>query len=220
MGTGSISEEILKKEKICRMKKVKKGNYGYIRFQKKKTLLITLLLFAIPLTIYATGFIITKTRLNLFTFVAILGCLPACKSMVSLIVILMQKSAPRQIFEETRRISSGLTTAYELVFTTYEHTSPVNALVICGNQILCYTPDEKTDNSHLEKHISRILTANGYSGTLPKVMKDYKKFLQRVEEISRKQDVLREGISFTPDDRYPNLSREELILHVLLAISL
>ena len=62
------------------MKKVKKGNYGYIRYQRKKRLLVTLVMFAIPLVIYVTGYIQTKTRLNLFTFVAILGCLPASRS--------------------------------------------------------------------------------------------------------------------------------------------
>ena len=51
------------------MKKVKKGNYGYIRYERKKRLLVTLVMFAIPLLIYVTGYIQTKTRLNLFTFV-------------------------------------------------------------------------------------------------------------------------------------------------------
>ena len=56
------------------MKKTKKGTYGYIRNERKRRLLITLASFAIPLIIYVTGYIQTKTRLNLFTFVAILGC--------------------------------------------------------------------------------------------------------------------------------------------------
>ena len=61
------------------MKKVEKGSYGYIQYQKKKRLLVTFILFLIPLVIFATGLIQTKTRLNLFTVVAIVGCLPACK---------------------------------------------------------------------------------------------------------------------------------------------
>ena len=50
------------------MKKTKKGTYGYIRNERKRRLLITLASFAIPLIIYVTGYIQTKTRLNLFTF--------------------------------------------------------------------------------------------------------------------------------------------------------
>ena len=71
--------------------KVQKGNFGYIRAQKKKRVLVTIVLFAIPLMIFFTGLAITKTRLNLFTFVAVMGCLPASKSAVGMILMLMQK---------------------------------------------------------------------------------------------------------------------------------
>ena len=53
-----------------------KGEFGYIKSQKIKRGLITLVMFAIPITIFLTGFFITKTRLNMFTFVAIMGCIP------------------------------------------------------------------------------------------------------------------------------------------------
>ncbi len=202
------------------MKKVKKGTYGYIKYQKIRTFIITFILFLIPLVIYATGYIQTKTRLNLFTIVAILGCLPACKSLVALIMIMMQKSVPQDIYEQAKKANGDLVAGYELVFTAYEHTTPVNTLIICGDQIVCYTPDEKTDTAYLEKHITRILTVNGFPSVQVKVMKDLKKYLQRAGEIRSRQEHFREDIEFTPDERYPELSREELIFHTLLAISL
>lgn len=202
------------------MKKVKKGTFGYIKYQKKKTFLITFILFLIPLVIYVTGYIQTKTKLNLFTFVAILGCLPACKSLVGLIMIMMQKSIDTATYEAARKANGNLVSGYELVFTAYEHTTPVNALLVCGDQVVCYTPDEKADTAYLEKHISKILTINGYSSAQVKVMTELKKYCQRASEICQKQGHYREDISFTPDERYPDLSREELIYHTLLAISL
>lgn len=202
------------------MKKVKKGTYGYIKYQKIRTFLITFVLFLIPLVIYVTGYIQTKTRLNLFTIVAILGCLPACKSLVALIMIMMQKSVPQDIYEQAKRANGDLVAGYELVFTAYEHTTSVNTLIICGDQIVCYTPDEKTDVAYIEKHITRILTVNGFPSVQVKVMKDLKKYLQRAGEIRSRQEHFREDIEFTPDERYPELSREELIFHTLLAISL
>ena len=48
-----------------------KGEFGYIKSQKIKRGLITLVMFAIPIIIFLTGLFITKTRLNMFTFVAI-----------------------------------------------------------------------------------------------------------------------------------------------------
>lgn len=202
------------------MKKKKKGSYGYIKYAKCRTFLITFVLFAIPLVIYVTGYLQTKTRLNLFTFVAILGCLPACKSLVGLIMILMQKPMPADKYREASAAAGELVAGYELVFTAYEHTTPVNALVVCGDQLVCYTPDEKTDIAYIEKHLSRILTMNGFASVQPKVMKDFRKYLQRVSEIAGRAEHYREEIEFTPDERYPELSREELIFHTLLAISL
>ena len=86
--------------------------------------------------------------------------------------------------------------------------------------MVCYTPDEKTDISYIEKHLSRILTVNGFASAQPKVIRDFRRYLQRVSEIAGRAEHYREGIEFTPDERYPDLSREELILHTLLAISL
>lgn len=202
------------------MKKVKKGSYGYIRYEKKKRFLVTLILFAIPLAIFITGYVTTKTKANLLTVVALVGCLPACKSMVGLIMIFMQKSMKRTLYDEARKAAGNLVAGYELVFTAYEHTTPVNALVVCGHHIVCYTPEEKADTAYLEKHISKILSANGYTSEEVKVMKDFRKYIQRISDISRRQEHYREGITFTPDERYPDLSREELIYHTLLAISL
>ena len=44
------------------MKKVNKGDYGYIRYEKKKRLLITVALFLIPLAAFLAAFLITGTK--------------------------------------------------------------------------------------------------------------------------------------------------------------
>ena len=202
------------------MKKVKKGNHGYISYQKIRTLLITFLLFAVPILIYVSGVIYFKTNLNVCTIIAAVGCIPACKSLVSLIMISMQRPISDQMTAEIAQMAPDLLIAYELVMTTYEHTYPVNALAICGTQVVAYTPDEKAVPAELEKHLTRILTVNGLPQAQPKVMKDYKKFLQRIHDLNQKCNQLRDGIEFTPDSRYPDLGFEELIYHNMLAISL
>lgn len=202
------------------MKKVTKGHYGYIKYEKKKRFLITLVLFMIPLLIYVSAYLYTKTTSNLLTIVAIVGCLPACKSMVGLIMMMMQKPVTREHYQEAEKARGDLVGGCELVITAYEHTSPVNAAIVCGDQIVCYTPDEKTDPAYLEKHISKIMSANGFTSVQVKVMKDFRQYLQRVSTIRDRQEHYRKGISFTPDERYPELTRDEVIWHTLLAISL
>ena len=202
------------------VKKVKKGNIGYISYEKKRRILVTLIMFLIPITIYVSGWVYHGTRENLLTVVAIVGCLPACKQMVGLIMIFMQKPMEKEKYEQAKKAQGNLTGGYELVFTAYEKNTPVNALVVCGNQIVCYTPEAKADVSFLEKHISSIMAANDFKSVQVKVMKEFKQYLQRVNTLCEKQDHYREGLEFTPDERYPDLSRDELIYHTLLAIAL
>ena len=55
------------------MKKVNKGDYGYIRYEKKKRLLITVALFLIPLAAFLAAFLITGTKKNIITVIAMVG---------------------------------------------------------------------------------------------------------------------------------------------------
>ncbi|MCD8398328.1 MAG: hypothetical protein LUD12_14310 [Lachnospiraceae bacterium] len=202
------------------MKKVKKGTRGYISYEKKKRFLMTLLMFILPLGIYIIGYVTVKSRLNLFTVIAILGCLPACRSMVGLIMMLMQRPMPDDRYDAIKQAAGSLTVGYELAITAYEHTSLVEAAVICGDQVVCFTADEKTDIAYLEKHIRQMLSSNGFTEAQVKVMKDLKPYLQRVSVLAKNPEKYREGLSFTPDERYPGLSRDEVIYQTLLAISL
>ena len=182
--------------------------------------MITLASFAIPLIIYVTGYIQTKTRLNLFTFVAILGCIPAAQAMVSFIMIAMQKPFSQKNYEMSSAAAGNLTAAYEMIFTAYEHTTNVGALVVCGDHMWCVTRQMTRANRQNWKHIGKLLTANGFGDVQVKVMKDMKNYVNRVKDICAKQDYLREGLTFTPDSRYPDLTRDEMVLHILLAICL
>lgn len=202
------------------MKKVKKGNFGYISYEKKRRSLVTLILFLIPITIYISGYLYHGTKENILTVVAIVGCLPACRSMVGVIMMMMQKPMKKELYEQAKKAHGDLVGGYELVITGYEHTIPVSAVVVCGDQIVGYTPDGEADAGYLEKHISKIMAANGYTSVKVKIMKEFKQYLQRVSGICEKQEHYREGLSFTPDSRYPDLSRDEVIYHTLLAISL
>ena len=68
-----------------------KGMRDYLKTQKNYEIARTILYFAISLTLFVAGWIATGKRENLLTVVAVLGCLPACKSMVDMIMFLKHK---------------------------------------------------------------------------------------------------------------------------------
>ena len=71
---------------------------------------MTIGMFAISLAIFIMGYISTKTNANYLTVVAVLGCLPASKCAVSLIMFLKAKecsSEDKDMIEAARRQTSG-----------------------------------------------------------------------------------------------------------------
>ena len=67
------------------MKKKEKGQPGYIKWRKEKYLIGTIAEFAVVIALVVLGYVQTKTKLNLLTVVAVVGCLPASKMLVEFI---------------------------------------------------------------------------------------------------------------------------------------
>ena len=199
--------------------KVRKGDYGYIAAEKKKRILITAALFAAPLLIFFSAMIYFKTRLTVWTVIAVVGCLPACKSVVSLIMIFRAKPVAPQVYQEISKHAGELVMSYEMYMTFYEKSGYLDAVAVCGNTVVGYTSDPKADIAYLAEQSQKIIRKNGYKVDV-KILRDLKPYLERLDSMNEHKESLRNGIKFTPDERYPDLSREELIKHTILAICL
>ena len=147
-----------------------KGEFGYIKSQKIKRGLITLVMFAIPIIIFLTGLFITKTRLNMFTFVAIMGCIPAARAATGFIMMLMQKPASEALKEKIERVNENVRILYDMTFTAYQKTVPVDAVAVSGTQVIGYVSSEKADLSFGEEHI-----------------REKKRFLDQLKQMNQKQ---------------------------------
>lgn len=199
--------------------KIKKGDYGYIHSQKIKRVLLTLGLFALPLAAFVGGYLITGTKKNLITVVAVVGCLPACRSFVGAIVMFMQKPMKESVYREIQSHAGDLTMCYEMYLTTYEKSTFVESFAVCGNKVIGYSSRIEGSAEFVEQHVRKILKHNGYK-TEVKVMTQLKPYLDRLDHLNSHKEELRRDIPFQPDERYPDLTREELIMHTILAISL
>ena len=107
------------------IKKAVKGTFGYLDAQKKRVFLRTVIYFAIPLSLLAAGIISTGSRRNLLTVVAILGCLPACKSLVNLILYCRTRGCSEAAHETIVPVSRerGLKGMYDL------YLPPINGIL-------------------------------------------------------------------------------------------
>lgn len=192
------------------MKKIQKGKPGYLNYKKKVEIIRTIVYFAIVLAVLALGIWQTGTRLNILTVVAILGCLPASKSLVGVIARFPYPSIDPDKAKEIAKLSRHLTVCYDTVITSREKIMPADCFVISGHNIYGYTHYEKVNTDELAKHIRTILNDNQYTGMTIKVLNQYAPFLARVEGLDNIATVEKEDTK----------EQERAIRHLLLNISM
>lgn len=198
---------------------VSKGNFGYTKSEKKRRLLITLGLFAPSVIILIISSLYYGSRMNIWTVVCVVGCLPGCRSLVNLIMLLKVKPMDRALYEEIRAHQGSLCMGYDLYMTFYEKSAYIEAIAVCGNTVCGYIGDEKADLGYMAENCQKLLRENSFKADV-KFLGEKKLFLERLDSMNGHRESLEEGIRFTPDEKYPELSRNELILHTIYALCL
>lgn len=179
--------------------KIQKGEAGYIKNKKKKLLMETMIEFGVVIALLVIGYIQTKTRLNWFTMAAVLLCLPACRTLVNLIMVFPHNSIKEEIRQEIEEKTECLTVIYDLIVTSEKKAMPVDAFVISENTVCGYTKNPLVSKSYCAEHIKAILEQNGVEKVTVKVFRDYVGFLSRAEGMNsiasiQKQDQRRADI--------------------------
>ena len=127
-------------------------------------ILKTILYFGLSGAVFAAGYFTTGTKTNLLTIVAVLGCLPASKSMVSMIMYLRAGVCSKQCYEAVRELAAeDMTVLYDL----------------CG-----FTEDSACDLSAGEKHMGEILRQSGYNNLTVKLFDKLPGFTDRMKQLA------------------------------------
>lgn len=171
-------------------KNVAKNQYGYHHSQTRLELLKTLLLFAAAFGVLAIGYFTTGSKNNLLTLVAVLGLLPAAKSLVGFIMFMRAKKAvcPKKLYEALMGITKGQENApllrYDLYMTNSEKCYPIYAMACKGKCLIGYSDQKKYDWDKAEQHMKAMAKQNGYEVSVVKIFTEEKKFLERVKAMT------------------------------------
>ena len=168
-----------------------KGKKDYLNSQKKYEIIRTLIYFGISIALFMAGFITTGDRNNLLTIVAILGCLPASKSMVSAIMYCRQNSLSQEEADKIEVHTKDLTCLYDMVFTTREKTYPVLHMAVCGNTVAGYMPIRKAPKNPKKalseavcaEHLDTCLKVDNYKDVTIKIFTDLGKYTARLSQL-------------------------------------
>lgn len=190
--------------------KIKKGDAGYIRQHKRNVIIKTVIEFGIVIALFFLGIWQTGDRLNLLTVVAILGCLPASKALVELIMIFPHHSISEEMTTEIERSTEYLTKAFDMVFTSEKKIMPVESIVISDNTVCGYTSNPKVDTNGTSDHIKKYLSSNKLNKVSVKIFDNYATYLKRVEDMNR----------IAAEEKNDVKEKETAIRQVILSLSL
>lgn len=160
-----------------------KGTKNYINTQKKYEFIRTFIYFFIPISLFIAGYITTKTKVNLLTIVAVVGLLPASKSLVGLIMFLRFHSLKEENAQRIEAVKHELPQLYDMVFTTYDKTHVVSHMVIAGNTVCGFSEDKNFKEKEFNTHIQNVLKTDGYKNISVKIFTDINKYTERLEQL-------------------------------------
>lgn len=166
------------------MKKAVKGTFGYLNNKRTQVIIRTIIYFVIPISLLIAGIVTTGDKKNLLTVVAVLGCLPACKSLVSCIMYLKAKGCSVKTQEAVSKEEGELIGMYDMYFTSYKLNFPVSHMVVEGKNICGYTEAEQMDTNACETHLETILKQSGYKDMTIKIFKDLTKYCERLKQLN------------------------------------
>lgn len=180
-------------------KKIIKGEFNYLKRKKTRVIIITILYFAIALGIITIGYITTQTKRNLLTVVGILGCLPACKSLVNMIMLLLVKGCSCENYEKINNIKYKFDIIYDMYFTSYNKNYLLSSLVVNNNRIIGFTEDNKMNIDDCINHLNTMLKNSGHKSVVISITNDIDKYIGMLnnlneefndENINKDDDIL------------------------------
>lgn len=195
-------------------KKIQKGNKGYLEYQKKATVFRTAVLFALSLAVFLTGYFSTGSRNNWLTIVAVLGCLPASRSAVNMIMTLRFCGIGNADYAKIAPHVRDCAALCDLVFTSYEKNYEIHHMAYKGNCLIGYTANAACDAKKCEKHLHDMCVQNALGDVDIKIFKELPKYINRLDQIQSQPDLEVEQEGKAP------AAKAELVCSLMRAISL
>lgn len=177
------------------MKRVKKGQLGYIKYRRMFHLIFAIILFAMAVSLYIAGIKATGDNKNLLTVVAILGMLPASQSVVTCILGFRAKCCTKELYATIeKKVDETMISLYDFYFTTYDKNYPVSHIVIKNNCLCGIMEKTKHSTQEFEKYIEETFAKNGIKGVSVKFFECTmeEKYLNRIEELRKLENAKNE----------------------------
>lgn len=171
------------------MKKVYKGQYGYLKYRKFKTGIALASGLLLVLAIFFTGLYLTGTRANILSVLAVVCVLPTAKIGVAFFMLPFRFPDYRSEYDEVRLNAAELVTGCDFVMTYNEKRGYVRYVVVTQTGAFIYTPDKAIKLDELEKSVLNMLQLYNDRDITVKAFNDYNTFIKRLRSITAKNEL-------------------------------
>lgn len=171
--------------------KIQRNEKGYLADKRKREIIKTIIFFLVPIALFVAGLVTTKTRMNLLTIVAVLGMLPASRSLVTTIMYIKSKGISDEDYAQIKDLTEMVTGSFDNVFTTYEKTYEVPSVVVRSGNVCGYVSKEYKTLDALEKHLATCIKKEGYSVNV-KIFDNLDTYKTRLQSLSKLEETEQE----------------------------
>lgn len=166
-----------------RLKRVKKGEYGYRNgFKKRQCLIVFVLILFILAQLGARCAADAQAVRNILTVMAILTVLPAANVASPLAACWKYKTPPREFYDAYSVYEEKFTMLYDLVLTTKDDVLPMDAIAVHPTGIYAYCVNRRADVKRAEKALNEILAAQKLDPNM-RVTNELKTFDKRIKSL-------------------------------------
>ncbi len=174
-----------------------KGSFGYLKRRFTRVLFLTILMFVSAIGVMVIGIAISGSKKNLLTIVAILGLLPACRSLIEFIMLIKAQkykctNALHETIEKNLKDLDCSFLRYDMYMTAYEHNFPMYVVACKGGSLVCYMGDSKQEEKDVKAHLENLLKQNALKTGNIKIYFSDAKFVERITDMGRSEQEITE----------------------------
>ena len=116
---------------------------------------------------------------------AVLGCLPACKSMVNAIMLFRARGCSDQARDAIRPLEGRLIGMYDMYFTSYQKNFALSHMVVEGKIILGYTESGACDRKACQEHLQTMLRQGGFQDMTITISDQLPKYCEQLKNLNQ-----------------------------------
>lgn len=169
-------------------KKIIKGDFNYLNDKRKRVIILTVIYFAIALSLFFAGYLTTHTKKNLLTIVAVLGLLPASKSMVSAIMYIRAKGCSVKSRDIILPHADKLISMFDMYFTSYTKNYSLAHMIVKNKVIIGYSEDKDIDFKACSEHITTMLANKGLKNLTVSLTDDIDKYISMLDNLNKNDE--------------------------------